>query len=152
MKQEIDNFLSSPPATTCDEQAAALNERVRSVIDTHAPMRRIKERTFFRTTISEKTSKLMYERDLARRLIKKISPAERHIQFEKYRTLRNRVISSLRHDRKRRAEDEIKNGTNVWRVAENIIGKEKHFDLPLNVGGKPIGNDLEKAEYMNTYP
>ena len=49
------------------------------------------------------------------------------------------------------ADEEIRKGTNVWRVADKVLGNQKYTDFPLAVEGKPMGSDEEKAEIMNSF-
>mgnify|MGYP006877671557 CR=1 FL=1 len=107
-------------------------------------MSKVKERTNFRQDISNNTKELMKERDAAKKLIKKMSESEKIIQFTKYKRLRNRVISSLRQDKIKMTEEELEKGTNVWHVADKILGKEKHNELLRVNNGQAINRDLEK--------
>ena len=97
------------------------------------------------------TKELMNARDAAKRLITKMSPGERHIQREKYKSLRNRATASLRNDRKREVEEGITLGKNPWKIADRILKRETKTDLPLVENGKTITNDKDKAELMNQF-
>ena len=94
----------------------------------------------------------MIERNAARKLVNRVPPNERHIQREKYKTLRNRVISSIRLDRKKCVTDSLSHGKNPWHVADRILGRERNAEFQLkDENGKLIEDDKTKAEIMNEF-
>ena len=89
----------------------------------------------------------MVDRDAAKRLMKQMTPAERHIQHAKYKTLRNRVVASLRNDQKQNAEKKLASGTNPWHVANHFLQRRNHStDLPIIEEGVSVSNDEKKAD------
>ena len=93
----------------------------------------------------------MRSRDDARCLIRKVSPAEKKTQHEKYKRLRDRVVSSLRKEKKKAAEESLRDGLDPWKVANRILGRSRNHDIPLVEDGTAVNNDEEKAEILNTY-
>ena len=90
MQQQMSTCLSIFKTLNDGERMAQeLNDRVKAVIDENAPMRRIKKGHNHRSDISYETKSLMKERDAAKSLVKKMSVHERHIQLQKFKTLRN---------------------------------------------------------------
>ena len=151
VKRTISQYMKLSPFLQCNDKAQKLSEALSSIINKHTRIQRVEIGKPKRPVISQGTKDLMFERDAAKRIMKKMTPTERHIQHSKYKTLRNRVVASIRSDQKKAAEKKLSRGTNPWHVANDFLGKNHSMDLPIMEDGLAVTDDQKKAEIMNEY-
>ena len=60
------------------------------------------------------------------------------------------MVSALRQERRKDAEERLAQGKNPWDVANKILKKDKSSEIPL-VDGRQIQSDKEKCERMNDF-
>ena len=110
------------------------------VYDKHAPYKTKKARfANSKHPLSPETLKMRKERNAARNKLMKSSPDERKVRVQVYKRLRNRVASLIKRDRARRAQQELNEGMEPYKVANKILGKRKPDDLShfiANEGGE----------------
>ena len=104
------------PKKSVHEQAGALQDIMKSTLDVHAPLGKFKIRPHFVKGLSEKTKKLIKDREKARVAGNKpgLSANERHILREKYKRARNAVTSRIRKEAKLATLNSIKESGNPW--------------------------------------
>ena len=120
------------------------------VYDKHAPYKTKKVRfTNSKHPLSPETLKMRKERNAARNKLMKSSPDERKVRVQVYKRLRNRVASLIKRDRARRAQQELNEGMEPYKVANKILGKRKPDDLSHLIANE--GGETEAASKINDH-
>ena len=152
IRKAVRDYMAKSQMRTCEEKARALTDVVAKVIENNCPKKRVSiNSTPPRCHLSNETRTVINERNAARKMIRQVSPSERHIQHVKYKTLRNRAVTLLRNDRRKAADEQLTKGRNPWHVANFLLKKDKNASLPLIEEGKRLETDIEKAEAMNAF-
>ena len=92
------------------------------------------------------------ERNKAKKEISKSSLLKRPIQIQKYRTMRNRVVSLIRKERKDQVTKSLSEGKHPWKVANKVLGQNtKENNMRLVEKGQELQGDEEKAKVLNKF-
>jgi exonuclease III len=127
---------------------------INTVLDKHAPMKKIKIHEHYKSGISANTKRLMKKRDETRKEFAKATGEERTILHKKYKCLRNKCTSSLRKENKASIKNQIDKADNpseIWKISNNILNPKTKHSLTLSEEGKEIKNDKEIANIFNKY-
>ena len=114
---------------------------VNSALDEIAPNKTFTIKSQYRFGITEKTKKLMKDRDNARLIAKRSSTSQKAIWMAKYKKLRNQVNSNIRNETKdfnNNRIDKANDENEVWKVAKeiinpNICSKKANKTICLNI-------------------
>ena len=118
------------------------------------PISRIKLKQHHIKGLSEETKQLIKQRDNCKKHINKVSTNEKFILQSKYKSLRNRVISNIRKEKKAEAESRIKNSANeyaMWQIANTFIKQKQNNDMILEENGTKIEDESSIAEVFNSH-
>jgi hypothetical protein len=136
-----------------NKMAITFNELVKESLDICAPMKSFTIRRNFRSGISEETKKLIKERDTTRRKQNDI-PENKHIQHQKYKTLRNRVTNAIRKDElefNTKRIEEAGSENEVWKIVKEVTNPTQDQKWMLKEGENEIIKEDQIAEVFNEY-
>ena len=140
--------------TQVNEMVALYETFINTVLDKHAPTKKIKIHQNYKSGISANTKRLMKKRDETRKEFAKSTGEERAILHKKYKCLRNKCTSSLRKENKASIKSQIDKASNpseIWKISKNILNPKTKQSFTLVEDGKEIKNDKEIADIFNKY-
>ena len=144
------------PKKSVHEQAEAFQDIMKSTLDDHAPLGKFKIRPHFVKGLSEKTKKLIRDREKARVAGNKpgLSANERLILREKYKRARNAVTSRIRREAKIATLNSIKesgNPSQYWKAASAVTKPKSKAGMELEENGEKITDAKKLANIINMF-
>ena len=137
-----------------NEKAKFFDSALQHNLDKYAPISRIKIKEHHIKGLSVETKQLIKQRDKCKERINKVSTNEKFIMQSKYKSLRNRIISNIRKEKKAEAQHRIEKTTNkydMWKLANSVIKQKQHNVMILEENGTKIEDELSIAEVFNSH-
>ena len=121
------------------------------VLNKHAPIKVIQNRTNYVPYITRELKNLMMERD---NLKVRASKTGDNIIYPKYKNIRNKVSTKLKTAKsdyyKEKFKDNLSTSSDTWNNVNKVLGKTRsEFPSQIMIAGKLLSRTLEIANGMN---
>lgn len=125
-----------------------------STLNKHAPYKKVKLTNKSKhIKLSQGCQDLISERDKLSKRIKTSSGLDENL-MNKYRTLRNKVTSMTRKEKKDHLAsrlDEDPSSKNIWKIINDQISDKRSSKVIIKENGKQIDSELETAQIFNQH-
>ena len=152
------DLLNTPWETLKDgsanEKAKIFDEIFESTFNRHAPLKRVKVHPNFKHGLSENTKKMIRRRDQTRQKASNLSGDERNVCLQKYKTLRNRIISQIRRESKAATIERINQSgkpSELWKTVKEVPAQQSHQTITLVEKQQNIRDKEKVAKIFNHF-
>ena len=135
-------------------QAEEFTREINEALDECAPFKEFKVRQSYKPGLSDQAKKIIRERDLTRKQIKKAHTQEKPALQAKYKQLRNRAVNQIRKDMIKMNGDKIsKAGSEgeTWRIINDIMNPRNDSPITINTAEGTVTSEQEVANTFNEY-